>query len=324
MDRYSFKISSYSCSPPFSEGESGVYKSGYTYWALSGRDRVPAFQIRWKSSDLSFFGAGANPLTTLPTGQPSGTSSTGAPANPSASPSVTHPSATPGSTVGWPAGPSSDTQISGDLGLSPGKVAGIVIGVAAFAALVAVAITILFISRRTKARKFQSENGGRKAVPVLDGGPKLAESLPAGLSIARERGESGLAMHSERSAVELPAARDRRNECELAADGELPAVAGELSGEAPEKKVPELPGPKVTRPVELPGEVIRPSAYSAGPVELALLPTRSTQDAEFELVERQSLLQERRRRLLELDQIDREEESLRQRLLLLRNQQSDG
>lgn len=265
-----------------------------TPYAYCGGDYVPAFQIRWKSSDLVLFAASANPTTTLPTG-PAPTTLTGGSTVPPVQPSPTQGDR-PGPSIGpMPTGGSSSGSSAG---LSPSTIAGIVVGVITGLLLAAAAAFLLFRYRKRGRHLLQF------STTELGGNPKSA-----GLTV-----------------TELPASRGR-SDCELPAQTER-LTPMELSGEPPAGIVSELPGRVVTPIAELWSEAVLPAdqrlddTFERDSSPVAVAPLGLTEDMERELNERQARLQERRRRLLELEQIDQEEESIRRRLSQLQQRPS--
>ena len=105
----------------------------------------------------------------------------------------------------------------------------------------------------------------------------------------------------------------------------------ELSGETLTRRVPELGGSAVTAPVELPQDSRNngpPVLNEVGPVEASSSSYPNTNQpaspedlAVGDLLARQSRLDERRQRLLELEQIDREQDAIQHQLSVLQPQQ---
>jgi hypothetical protein len=263
----------------------GLSPDSSTIYALHGGDVVPALQIRWKSPDLSLFAAAANPLTTLPTSQPSSTTSTGDSTASGLKPPA-QPFPTRSDVPGLPTGQLSIAESSSSAGLSPGEIAGIAIGVTA--CFLVTAATFLLIRRRSRRRLLQSSStAGNEVEPELDGNPKSAGLTAAGLPASREHCECELPVQT----VQL-AARELSDELVLELSVEF--LTGNVFPAARPVNSEEDPPPVVATRFE------------------------SSEVAERELADRQAQLRERRRRLLELEQIDQEEESIRQRLAQLR------
>ena len=105
----------------------------------------------------------------------------------------------------------------------------------------------------------------------------------------------------------------------------------ELGGETLTRRVPELGGSAVTAPAELPqdsGSNVPQVFNETGPVEASgssyqhtNQPASPEDRAVGDLLARQSRLDERRQRLLELEQIDREQDAIQHQLSVLQPQQ---
>jgi hypothetical protein len=227
--------------------------------------------------------------------------------------------------------------------LTPRAIAGIVLGIVAGLCLVTAAAFYLLLRRRQGRQDHNAQTsaavvgdeeavpelatardegvvlelpaaGDREAVLELQGSPKLN----AGVTIA-ELPPSPTSAQQQRGIYEF--------ELEPAGHTENMDGAGGPSDEELQR-VSELPELVVHR--QRPGELPNPSEAASLEVVssitlvegLRLDPTihpESPADAEQDLVQRLEYLQERRQRLLELEQINVEQESVRQRLSQLRH-----
>jgi hypothetical protein len=200
--------------------------------------------------------------------------------------------------------------------LSGGAIAGIVIGVV-LALLVVAAVAFLVVFRRRRRR--DPGDGPGPSIGELDndprGGPHTAE-------LAAEKGIQDV--------PELAAAKGVKDVPELAVDAPIPP-ASELGGESLTQRVPELGGSVVTAPAELPqdlgGKNGPPLPDAASPVEASgstspnvNQPAAPAGPAVGDLLARQTRLDERRQRLLELEQIDQERDAIQRQISVLQQQ----
>ncbi|KAM7200374.1 hypothetical protein V8F20_005351 [Naviculisporaceae sp. PSN 640] len=317
--------SGYDCSPDkhtITDGsQTGVTE--WTHWAettldtpkTSGTSVISAsaafaFQVRWKSSDLSILET--SPV--LPSISPMPSSS-----------SMSMPTPTLGPT-GDTFGPTNHPVPSATpSGLSAGSIAGIAVGAVCFALLMITVAVFIFRRRRREAREFPGRNldHGDVGTPELDGSALNAthahlnrKHLPPA-PIIHEKGleqdPQGLQeMDSAGGRAELDVlvqgahtssdSRDPNSEMNRPVES-INAQAGpayiypqEVSAGWSSPKPENNPSPG--------GNVHDPQTINTG---------TSSQDV-AELLERQAKIQERRQRLLELDRLDREEEELQRRI----------
>lgn len=221
------------------------------------------------------------------------------------------------STSGSPArtaGTQPDVVANG--GLSPGHIAAIVVSVAIMILGILLAAFLIFRRKRRQLRA-----AGQLPTSTSEGGP-------AELPYDPEASENG---------VELPAARFEPEPEELPVGqvaSSTPSGTGSAgSADSAAQHTPELSGSLAPARTELPGHQETPTQADSptspgGVVELGRPSPISQQQSptQVETVEdlmaRQAQLEERRRRLLQLEQIDEEQERIRQQLEALHGQQS--
>jgi hypothetical protein len=190
---------------------------------------------------------------------------------------------------------------SSSIGLSSGQIAAIVscVAVMLFGALLAA-----FILFRRKRKQL----GGASQSPTATNGPG---GPPGGNTLV------------------LPST-PRQEKAELPAVQFVPSA--ELANDTPDQRTPELPGSLVPAQTELPGDrevqmhsgLTSPatSRVAMGTPSPAWQQSATPADQIVEaLVARQAWLEEKRRRLLALQQIDEEQEMIRQRMSVVRQEQ---
>ena len=129
--------------------------------------------------------------------------------------------------------------------------------------------------------------------------------------------------------LELAAAEKVEKVPELAVDGTM--AASELGSQTLSRRVPELGGSAVTAPAELPQDSggngapvldeTGPAEVSGSPLPNVNQPATPEDRAVGDLLARQSRLDERRQRLLELEHIDREQDAIQHQLSVLQPHQ---
>jgi len=259
-----------------------------------------AFQIRWQSSDLSI-------LEVAPTGVPDKSIKTQTTPTPQPTAGLTtaivSSTATSNPASETPSG-SSQELAGNESGLSGGVIAGIAVGVV-LALLTLAAVAFLVVYRRRRSQK------AAPGIPELDGHPRgdASGSQPAEL-----------------------ATEDVEKVLKFPGDGTSPTVP-ELSSDIPAHCVPELGGSLVTAPAELPPDfgssgLPLPDPDQTHPAETSgsPLPSQNQHDPPTEqtvddLLTRQARLEERRQRLLQLEQIEQERDIIQHQLSVLQQQQ---
>ncbi|KAG7287169.1 hypothetical protein NEMBOFW57_006674 [Staphylotrichum longicolle] len=209
---------------------------------------------------------------------------------------------------------------SSSSGLSSGAVIGIAVGVS-LAVLVLAAVAFLVFYRRRRRRN--SAGGPDPSIGELDDDPR---GPPDTAELAAEKGIKDVPELAVGAAA-VPAAS------EMSGESPAPRVP-EMSGESPAPRVPELGGSLVTAPVELAQDPRSNDAGPAPPVEISPVevpgpsspiashpPAAADQAVVGDLLARQSRLDERRQRLLELEQIDQERDAIQRQISVLQQQQ---
>lgn len=277
-----------------------------------------AIQIRWQSSDSAALGSLYVPsavVASIVQGYPWS--------------EATREAAL--STSGSPARTAGTTQPDGvaNGGLSPGHIAAIAVPVAIVVVVILLAAVLIFCRKRRQLLR-------AAAADQLPASSNTSEDGPAELAYDPEAGE--------KSGVELPAARFEPEPAQFPAglvvdSSTTPSGTGSADAAAAQH-TPELSGSLARpAPMELPGHQ-EPTHALAGSqtspdgvvVELMSTPSRISQQPQSpspametvqDLMARQAQLEQRRRTLLELQQIDEEQERIRKQLAAaLHEQQS--
>ena len=267
---------------------------------------IDAVQIRWRESDLSI-------LESQSTATTAGTTT-------SSSPTQNVPPSTSGSGDTIPPG--------GSRRLSTGAIAGIVVG--SVVLLLSIAIAIAILIRRRKRRvssqrpgREEAELDGEKADRALSELPTAGHNAPwsnvhemdAAQRLAVPELASGVLQQPSKEAS-LGQIADKHREPVIAPLGQSPE---ELPADKPIRNPSELPsGPVDQPPEELPA--LPPAVAGTAAPASAGMEERGYAEEMASLGQRQSQLLERKRRLMELETIEAEEERIRQRMEFLDKQ----
>lgn len=254
-----------------------------------------AIQIRWQSSDLSI-------LAVAPTNVPGASKETQT-TKPAAGATTTTISSTATSNLPTeaPTGISQEAASKGN-SLSSGAIAGIAVG-AALILLVLATVSFLMVYRRRRRRKLDP------AISELDGNPRT--DVPT------------------REPAELVASEKVEKPPDLPANITMP-IASELDSEIPnQRRIQELGGLAVAAPPLDPESHRLPLPDQTSFDEISASPLSNlnqpydpgpTEQAVDDLLTRQARLEERRQRLLALEQIDQERDVIQHQLSALQQQ----
>jgi hypothetical protein len=193
--------------------------------------------------------------------------------------------------------------------------------------VIAVALLLLagFLVTRKRRRHVPNKGHETSGPGELDGnGVNQGAPMAAELSAKKLEMESAElpSNFSTPAAAELSAKKPEMESAELSANTPAPATA-ELASEKLVQPTSELDSSVVTPPpAELQTGQRSATEVPAGSSFMATPPAVSpTDESVDDLVARQAQLEDRRQRLLQLQEIDTEQETIRQRLALLRQQQ---
>ncbi|KAK3377505.1 hypothetical protein B0H63DRAFT_477325 [Podospora didyma] len=304
--------SQYTCTIDGASGSSVVLVT-----SSSAPDKfVPPMPIRWASSDLALLALATAPITSSRT--LSLTSST-------ATTSATSSSA-PSTSSSSPLGPSTQSPDAGTSNNLPtGAIAGIAVGTVVVLTALAIGIVLIMLRRRRGADTIKQNTGGPETghTPALAGTPKPG-LFPHGSSENHkpELDNTYLVTSTSSMAVEADSPDFIMNIPEELPGTPRPNITEMDANQVAVHRVPELPGPPISQRAELPTPtsamrsppgpetLLPPGPDSASPSQLqdsgAAIGSSMADQELARLEEKKVQLEQRRQRLLALEQLDAE------------------